>query len=89
MQGGRWSDSRALSCVERFDTFSQYWTTVSSLHQARNGLGVAVVGGMIYAIGGKGKELHFWGWGIGCSLVLATGLSYYSLSGRNSPRDNM
>ncbi|OBS83235.1 hypothetical protein A6R68_22772 [Neotoma lepida] len=35
LQGGRWSDSRALSCVERFDTFSQYWTTVSSLHQAR------------------------------------------------------
>ncbi|XP_028986935.1 actin-binding protein IPP isoform X2 [Betta splendens] len=35
LQGGRWSDSRALSCVERFDTFNQYWTTVSSLHQAR------------------------------------------------------
>ncbi|XP_068809100.1 actin-binding protein IPP isoform X2 [Struthio camelus] len=52
LQGGRWSDSRALSCVERFDTFSHYWTTVSSLHQARSGLGVAVVGGMVYAIGG-------------------------------------
>ncbi|XP_042318764.1 actin-binding protein IPP isoform X2 [Sceloporus undulatus] len=52
LQGGRWSDSRALSCVERFDTFSQYWTTVSSLHQARSGLGVAVLGGMVYAIGG-------------------------------------
>ncbi|EMP26962.1 Actin-binding protein IPP [Chelonia mydas] len=54
LQGGRWSDSRALSCVERFDTFSHYWTTVSSLHQARSGLGVAVVGGMVYAIGGEG-----------------------------------
>lgn len=53
LQGGRWSDSRALSCVERFDTFSQYWTTVSSLHQARSGLGVTVVGGMVYAIGGN------------------------------------
>ncbi|XP_014993897.2 actin-binding protein IPP isoform X3 [Macaca mulatta] len=52
LQGGRWSDSRALSCVERFDTFSQYWTTVSSLHQARSGLGVTVLGGMVYAIGG-------------------------------------
>uniref|UniRef100_A0A287AUQ5 Intracisternal A particle-promoted polypeptide n=2 Tax=Sus scrofa TaxID=9823 RepID=A0A287AUQ5_PIG len=52
LQGGRWSDSRALSCVERFDTFTQYWTTVSSLHQARCGLGVAVLGGMVYAIGG-------------------------------------
>ncbi|XP_047223339.1 actin-binding protein IPP isoform X3 [Girardinichthys multiradiatus] len=52
LQGGRWSDSRALSCVERFDTFNQYWTTVSSLHQARSGLGVAVMEGMIYVVGG-------------------------------------
>uniref|UniRef100_A0A3Q2VN84 Intracisternal A particle-promoted polypeptide n=1 Tax=Haplochromis burtoni TaxID=8153 RepID=A0A3Q2VN84_HAPBU len=52
LQGGRWSDSRALSCVERFDTFNQYWTTVSSLHQARSGLGVAVLEGMIYVVGG-------------------------------------
>lgn len=43
--------------MERFDTFSQYWTTVSSLHQARSGLGVAVVGGMVYAIGGNRKNL--------------------------------
>lgn len=57
LQGGRWSDSRALSCVERFDTFNQYWTTVSSLHQARSGLGVAVLEGMIYVVGGKGTRL--------------------------------
>nr|AAI57242.1 Unknown (protein for MGC:136076) [Xenopus tropicalis] len=50
--GGRWSDSRALSCVERFDTFSQYWSTVSSLHQARSGMSVAVLEGRIYVIGG-------------------------------------
>lgn len=59
LQGGRWSDSRALSCVERFDTFSQYWTTVSSLHQARCGLGVAVLGGMVYAIGGNNENVFF------------------------------
>ncbi|KAG8507592.1 Actin-binding protein IPP [Galemys pyrenaicus] len=59
LQGGRWSDSRALSCVERFDTFSQYWTTVSSLHQARCGLGVAVLGGMVYAIGGNSDNVLF------------------------------
>ncbi|XP_039175873.1 actin-binding protein IPP isoform X1 [Crotalus tigris] len=59
LQGGRWSDSRALSCVERFDTFSQYWTTVSSLHQARSGLGVTVVGGMVYAIGGEKDSMIF------------------------------
>ncbi|KAG7263808.1 hypothetical protein CRUP_006576 [Coryphaenoides rupestris] len=56
LQGGRWSDSRALSCVERFDSFNQYWTTVSSLHQARSGLGVAVLDGMIYVVGGEGGE---------------------------------
>lgn len=56
LQGGRWSDSRALSCVERFDTFNQYWTTVSSLHQARSGLGVAVLEGMIYVVGGERVE---------------------------------
>ncbi|XP_063153921.1 actin-binding protein IPP isoform X1 [Candoia aspera] len=59
LQGGRWSDSRALSCVERFDTFSQYWTTVSSLHQARSGLGVTILGGMIYAIGGEKDSMIF------------------------------
>uniref|UniRef100_A0AAY5F4D7 BTB domain-containing protein n=1 Tax=Electrophorus electricus TaxID=8005 RepID=A0AAY5F4D7_ELEEL len=51
LQGGRWSDSRALSCVERFDSFSQYWTTVSSLHQARSGLGVTILEAL-YALGG-------------------------------------
>lgn len=56
LQGGRWSDSRALSCVERFDTFNQFWTTVSSLHQARSGLGVAVLEGMIYVVGGDTAE---------------------------------
>lgn len=57
LQGGRWSDSRALSCVERFDTFNQYWTTVSSLHQARSGLGVAVLEGMIYVVGGNSSSV--------------------------------
>nr|XP_033771287.1 actin-binding protein IPP isoform X3 [Geotrypetes seraphini] len=59
LQGGRWSDSRALSCVERFDTFSQYWTTVSSLHQARSGLGVAALNGMMYVVGGEKESMIF------------------------------
>ncbi|KAJ0011790.1 hypothetical protein NQD34_012765 [Periophthalmus magnuspinnatus] len=59
LQGGRWSDSRALSCVERFDTFNQYWTTVSSIHQARSGLGVAVLEGMIYVVGGEKDSMIF------------------------------
>ncbi|XP_030218736.1 actin-binding protein IPP [Gadus morhua] len=59
LQGGRWSDSRALSCVERFDSFNQYWTTVSSLHQARSGLGVAVLDGMIYVVGGEKDSMIF------------------------------
>ncbi|KAM3866016.1 actin-binding protein IPP [Diretmus argenteus] len=59
LQGGRWSDSRALSCVERFDSFNQYWTTVSSLHQARSGLGVTVLEGMIYVVGGEKDSMIF------------------------------
>ncbi|KAM3914191.1 LOW QUALITY PROTEIN: actin-binding protein IPP [Leptodactylus fuscus] len=59
LQGGRWSDSRALSCVERFDTFSQYWSTVSSLHQARSGMSVAVLEGKIYVVGGEKDSMIF------------------------------
>ncbi|XP_066537088.1 actin-binding protein IPP [Hoplias malabaricus] len=59
LQGGRWSDSRALSCVERFDSFSQFWTTVSSLHQARSGVGVATLEGMIYVVGGEKDSMIF------------------------------
>lgn len=59
LQGGRWSDSRALSCVERFDSFTQFWTTVSSLHQARSGVGIAVLDGMIYVIGGEKDSMIF------------------------------
>ncbi|XP_061903088.1 actin-binding protein IPP isoform X1 [Entelurus aequoreus] len=59
LQGGRWNDNRALSCVERFDTFNQYWTTVSSLHQARSGLGLAVMEGMIYVVGGEKDSMIF------------------------------
>ncbi|NXT85813.1 IPP protein, partial [Zapornia atra] len=59
LQGGRWSDNTALCCVERFDTFSHYWTTVSSLNQPRSGLGVAVVGGLVYTIGGEDNAMIF------------------------------
>ncbi|XP_018427501.1 PREDICTED: actin-binding protein IPP [Nanorana parkeri] len=59
LQGGRWSDSRALSCVERFDTFSQYWSTVSSLHQARSGMCAAVLEGRIYVVGGEKDSMIF------------------------------
>ncbi|KAM8839153.1 actin-binding protein IPP isoform 1-T4 [Synchiropus picturatus] len=59
LQGGRWSDSWTLSCVERFDTFNQYWTTVSSLHKARSGFGVAILEGMIYVVGGEKDSMIF------------------------------
>ncbi|XP_040216859.1 actin-binding protein IPP [Rana temporaria] len=59
LQGGRWSDSRALSCVERFDTFSQYWSTMSSLHQARSGMCTVVLEGKIYVVGGEKDSMIF------------------------------
>ncbi|KAM8930522.1 actin-binding protein IPP [Pelodytes ibericus] len=59
LQGGRWTDSRALSCVERFDTFSPFWSTVSSIHQARSGMSVAVLNGRIYVVGGEKDSMIF------------------------------
>ncbi|XP_074236831.1 actin-binding protein IPP isoform X3 [Saimiri boliviensis] len=83
LQGGRWSDSRALSCVERFDTFSQYWTTVSSLHQARSGLGVTVLGGMVYAIGETGF-LH-----VGQTQVIHPPALAFQSAGITGEKDSM
>ncbi|KAM5148903.1 actin-binding protein IPP [Mantella aurantiaca] len=59
LQGGRWSDSRALSCMERFDTFSQYWSTVSSLHRARSGTSAVTLEGRIYVLGGEKDSMIF------------------------------
>ncbi|XP_078741371.1 actin-binding protein IPP [Lampetra fluviatilis] len=58
-QGGRWGDSRALSCVERMDTISLYWTLEPSLHQARSGHCVVTLDGFIYAIGGESESMIF------------------------------
>ncbi|XP_054623099.1 actin-binding protein IPP isoform X2 [Dunckerocampus dactyliophorus] len=59
LQLRRYSDIQALSCVERFDTFNQCWTTVPSLHQARSELGAAVLEGMIYVVGGRKDSMIF------------------------------
>ncbi|XP_074642431.1 actin-binding protein IPP-like isoform X2 [Tubulanus polymorphus] len=57
--GGRWSDLRTLSKNECFDSFQQEWIDQAPLRCARSGLGVAVLNGLIYAIGGENDSLIY------------------------------
>lgn len=59
MAGGRWSDSQSLSRVEHFNSFTQMWKAAAPLKHARSGLGVAVLNGCIYAVGGESESLIF------------------------------
>jgi actin-binding protein IPP len=58
-EGGRWSDSQSLGVVECFNTFSQQWKSITSLHHPRSGHGVAVLNGLVYVIGGESDSLIF------------------------------
>ena len=44
--------------MECYDTGTGQWETTSSTHTARNGVGLAILDGMLYAIGGHDGE-HF------------------------------
>ena len=57
--GGRWSDSKSLNIVERFDTFFQQWRPIAPLKHARSGHGVSVLNGLIYVIGGESDSLIY------------------------------
>ena len=41
-----------MSMVECYDTETSQWETVSSTHIPRNGVGLAILDGLLYAIGG-------------------------------------
>ena len=58
-KGGRWSDSQSLTSVECFDSFHQIWKVLPELHHPRSGHGVAVLGNMIYVIGGESDSLIY------------------------------
>ena len=42
-----------LASVERFDVGNKTWTFVASMNYARSTLGLAVIGNLIYAVGGR------------------------------------
>ena len=54
--GGRWSDSRSLSHVEVFNTFSAQWTSLPPLSNARSGHGAATLNGQIFVAGGENTD---------------------------------
>ncbi len=56
-KGGRWSDNQTLDVMECFDSFANHWEVLPSLHHSRSGLGVAVIDGLVYAIGGESDSL--------------------------------
>ena len=61
MVGGRNNSANGnldSDSVERFDPFSNEWSNVASLSVPRNRLGVGVLDGMIYAVGGSDGMIH-------------------------------
>ncbi|XP_070552820.1 kelch-like protein 20 [Ptychodera flava] len=50
--GGMDTTSQSLSCVERYDFSSNKVSIVASMNTPRSGVGVAVIDGKIYAVGG-------------------------------------
>jgi len=49
---GGFDDNAPLDCVERYDPALNVWTPVVSMSCARGGVGVAALGGRLYAVGG-------------------------------------
>ena len=58
-KGGRWSDAKTLSNVERFDTFYHSWHCVPSCQFARSSLGAGVINGQVCVVGGENDSLIF------------------------------
>lgn len=47
-----WCSGDAISSVERWDPDHRNWTLVSPMSKRRCGVGVAVLDGLLYAVGG-------------------------------------
>jgi hypothetical protein len=45
-----------LSSVERYDEAKEQWEVIASMSSARYGLGVCVLGGRLYAVGGQDED---------------------------------
>ena len=53
---GGYDGNTDLSSVECYDSHSDRWSPVTSMKIFRSILGVAVVGGLLYAVGGSAEE---------------------------------
>ena len=49
---GGFDDNNSLDTCERFDPRTQKWVPVKQLSSKRGGVGVAALGGKLYAVGG-------------------------------------
>jgi len=49
---GGFDDNAPLDCVERYDPGVNTWSMVVSMSCPRGGVGVAALGGKLYAVGG-------------------------------------
>ena len=59
---GGFNGSLRVRTVDVYDSVKDTWSSISSMEARRSTLGAAVLGGMIYAVGGfdgsSGKRLH-------------------------------
>lgn len=49
---GGFDDNSPLDCVEKYDPTNNTWTMVANMSCPRGGVGVAALGGKLYAVGG-------------------------------------
>lgn len=49
---GGFDDNSPLDCVERYDPVHNVWTVIIGMSCPRGGVGVAALGGKLYAVGG-------------------------------------
>ena len=49
---GGWCSGDAISSVERYDPVTKEWRMATSMCKRRCGVGVAVLDGLLYAVGG-------------------------------------
>lgn len=57
--GQRWSDSRTLCTVHRYNTYEKKWHAVTSLKMPRSGHGVTISNELLFVIGGENQGLLF------------------------------
>ena len=58
-RGQRWNDTIYLESVDKCDSFNQTWTRLPSISIPRNGHGLGMVNGTLYAIGGECESLMY------------------------------